>query len=113
MQLLLIINFKKISDYEFIPNPGLVYRVTGGVLDFYIFFGPDPESVIQQFTQVFFNSISLLIKVICFFLKLKLTKKVCGSYFFPALLGLRFSGITIWLQRFGGHERGSQPFQTI
>ena len=40
------------GDYEFIPEPGLVYRVTGGVLDFYIFFGPDPESVIQQFTQV-------------------------------------------------------------
>ena len=38
-------------DYELIPKPGLVYRVTGGVLDFYMFLGPDPESVVQQFTQ--------------------------------------------------------------
>jgi len=30
----------------------LIYRVTGGVLDFYVFLGPEPENVIQQFTQV-------------------------------------------------------------
>lgn len=40
-------------DYELIPNPGIVYRVTGGVLDFYVFLGPEPENVIQQYTQYF------------------------------------------------------------
>ena len=47
---ILIIRF--VLDYEFIPNPGLIYRVTGGVLDFYMFLGPEPENVVQQFTQV-------------------------------------------------------------
>lgn len=37
-----------------IPNPGLIYRVTGGILDFYMFLGPEPENVIQQYTQVLF-----------------------------------------------------------
>jgi maltase-glucoamylase len=39
-------------DYEFSMAPGLTYRTTGGVLDFYVFFGPEPENVIQQFTEV-------------------------------------------------------------
>ena len=39
-------------EYELVPNPGLIYRTTGGVLDFYVFMGPDPENVVQQFTQV-------------------------------------------------------------
>ncbi len=34
------------------PEPGLIYRVSGGILDFYIFLGPEPENVVQQFTQV-------------------------------------------------------------
>ena len=33
------------------PAPALTYRVTGGQLDFYIFFGPEPENVIQQLTH--------------------------------------------------------------
>jgi alpha-glucosidase (family GH31 glycosyl hydrolase) len=45
-------------EYELLPNPGLVYRVTGGILDFYVFLGPEPENVIQQFTKVIFNLIS-------------------------------------------------------
>ena len=39
-------------EYEFIPSPGLIYRTTGGILDFFFFFGPEPESVVQQFTEV-------------------------------------------------------------
>lgn len=30
----------------------LTYRTIGGVLDFYVFLGPTPENVIQQYTQV-------------------------------------------------------------
>jgi alpha-glucosidase (family GH31 glycosyl hydrolase) len=45
-------------DYELIPLPGLIYRATGGIFDFYVFLGPEPENVIQQFTQVKKSAIS-------------------------------------------------------
>ncbi|NXN29051.1 LYAG glucosidase, partial [Nycticryphes semicollaris] len=34
------------------PTPALTWRTIGGVLDFYIFLGPDPNMVIQQYQQV-------------------------------------------------------------
>lgn len=34
------------------PTPALTWRTTGGILDFYIFLGPDPNLVVQQYQQV-------------------------------------------------------------
>ncbi|KAM5135364.1 lysosomal alpha-glucosidase-like [Mantella aurantiaca] len=34
------------------PAPALTWRTTGGILDFYIFLGPDPKSVIRQYQEV-------------------------------------------------------------
>jgi len=39
-------------DYSFTPLPMLTYRTIGGVLDFYMFLGPEPEQVVQQYTAV-------------------------------------------------------------
>ncbi|XP_052774040.1 sucrase-isomaltase, intestinal-like isoform X2 [Mya arenaria] len=39
-------------DYSFTPLPMLTYRTIGGVLDFYMFLGPEPENVVQQYTGV-------------------------------------------------------------
>ena len=37
-------------DYTFAPTPSLTLRTIGGILDFFVFLGPKPEAVIQQYT---------------------------------------------------------------
>nr|XP_025039028.1 maltase-glucoamylase, intestinal-like [Pelodiscus sinensis] len=39
------------QDVTLSPNPSLTFRTTGGILDFYVFLGPTPEKVVQQYTQ--------------------------------------------------------------
>uniref|UniRef100_A0A5F8G900 Lysosomal alpha-glucosidase n=1 Tax=Monodelphis domestica TaxID=13616 RepID=A0A5F8G900_MONDO len=34
------------------PRPALTWRAIGGILDFYIFLGPEPKSVVQQYLEV-------------------------------------------------------------
>ncbi|CAF1181877.1 unnamed protein product, partial [Didymodactylos carnosus] len=37
-------------DYTFSPTPSLTLRTIGGVLDFFVFMGPEPEEVVKQYT---------------------------------------------------------------
>lgn len=39
-------------DVALQPAPALTWRMIGGILDFYIFLGPDPISVIGQYLDV-------------------------------------------------------------
>ena len=38
------------QEVSLTPAPGLVYRTIGGLLDLYIFLGPGPEQVVEQYT---------------------------------------------------------------
>uniref|UniRef100_A0A8D3BUX7 Alpha glucosidase 2 n=1 Tax=Scophthalmus maximus TaxID=52904 RepID=A0A8D3BUX7_SCOMX len=39
-------------DVALQPAPALTWRTIGGILDFYVFLGPDPGSVIEQYVEV-------------------------------------------------------------
>nr|XP_030111590.3 sucrase-isomaltase, intestinal isoform X2 [Taeniopygia guttata] len=39
------------QDVTLSPNPSLTFRTIGGILDFYLFMGPTPENVVQQYTE--------------------------------------------------------------
>lgn len=34
------------------PSPGLTIKTIGGLLEFFVFLGPEPESVVKQYAQV-------------------------------------------------------------
>lgn len=39
-------------ETELQPAPAVTFRTTGGILDFYVFSGPTPENVVQQYTEL-------------------------------------------------------------
>lgn len=39
------------QDVTLTPAPGLVYKTIGGVLDMYMFLGPEPKQVVEQYTS--------------------------------------------------------------
>lgn len=41
-----------LSDVSLSPDPSVTFRTIGGILDFYVFLGPTPENVVQQYTEV-------------------------------------------------------------
>jgi len=41
-----------VEDVTTMPHPGLTLRTIGGILEFFVFLGPTPEEVIQQYTSV-------------------------------------------------------------
>lgn len=44
-------------DYSFQSTPSLTIRTIGGILDFFVFLGPSPEQVIEQYTSLVGRSI--------------------------------------------------------
>lgn len=34
------------------PSPGLTFRTIGGMFEFFVFLGPKPETVIQQYSKI-------------------------------------------------------------
>lgn len=40
------------SEVALQPAPAITWRTIGGILDFYVFTGPDPASVIGQYVEV-------------------------------------------------------------
>lgn len=54
--ILILIRFVSVfsPDVTLQPAPAVTYRTSGGVLDFYIFFGDTPEQVVHEFLEVIF-----------------------------------------------------------
>lgn len=46
------------------PTPALTWISTGGILDLFIFLGPDPQSVIGQYIQIIGTRFTVFISVI-------------------------------------------------
>ena len=42
----------RVSEAILQPTPALTFRTIGGILDLYFFLGPDPMSVVEQYTDV-------------------------------------------------------------
>ncbi len=45
-------NLSRNTDVTTMPNPGLTFRTIGGMLEFFVFLGPEPESVVKQYSDV-------------------------------------------------------------
>ena len=40
------------SEVTLTPHPAMTYRTIGGILDIYMFLGPTPENVVEQYNAV-------------------------------------------------------------
>ena len=47
-----VISYFEFPDVTFQPTPALTYRIIGGILDFYMFLGPNPEVATKQYHEV-------------------------------------------------------------
>lgn len=40
------------TDYTLLPHPALSWKTTGGILDFFVFVGDNPDHVVQLYTSI-------------------------------------------------------------
>lgn len=60
-QIMYIFSYFYVVEVFIQPTPIVTYRITGGILDFYIFLGDTPEQVVQQYQEVGFRlSLSII-----------------------------------------------------
>jgi alpha-glucosidase (family GH31 glycosyl hydrolase) len=45
-------NNEILTDYTLLPWPGISFKTVGGILDFFLFVGHNPEHVIQLYTSL-------------------------------------------------------------